>query len=179
MLKIRLTRIGKKKQPFYRIVVAEHTAPIQGKFVEMIGNYNPFSKKVVLDKNKAVDWMNKGAMPSNTVAKILQREGLKHKSIVIKTYKTKSKTEIEKEKQEKEAEKAKEQAEKEVKKAEFEKEVEEKKETEAQKAEETQKTEEKEEKLPKEENKSANISPKEENASNNPPAKTESVDAAK
>lgn len=127
MLRIRLTRTGKKKQPNYRIVVAEHTAPIQGKFIDIIGHYNPFTKKIVIDKEKTMDWMNKGAKPSNTIAKLLKKEGMEHKSIVIKIYKTKSKAELEKEKIEKEAEKAKEQAEKEAAKVEFEKKVEEEK----------------------------------------------------
>lgn len=124
MLKIRLTRIGKKKQPHYRLVVAEHTAPIQGKFVEIVGNYNPFTKKVVLEKEKITAWMDKGAKPSNIVAKILTKEGFKHKSIVIKKFKAKSKKELEAEAKLKEEEKAKEQAEKEAKKVEFEQKVE-------------------------------------------------------
>jgi len=127
MLKIRLTRTGKKKKPNYRIVVAEHTAPIQSNFVEIIGHYDPFTKKVVLDKEKAADWMNKGAKPSNTVAKIMTKEGLKHKQIVVKTFKAKSKNDLEQEKKEKEEEKTKEQAEKEAKKIEFEKETKEQK----------------------------------------------------
>jgi small subunit ribosomal protein S16 len=127
MLKIRLTRTGKKKKPTYRIVVAEHQNPIQGKFTEIVGHYDPFTKKVVLNKEKVLSWMNKGAKPSNTVAKLFKKEGIEHKSIVIKTFKSKSKKELEAEKKIKEEEKAKEQAEKEVKKAEFEKEVEEKK----------------------------------------------------
>jgi len=120
MLKIRLTRRGKKKQPSYRIVIAEHTAPIQGKFISIIGTFDPFTKKVVLDKKETEEWLKKGAKPSNTVAKILKKEGLTHKSIVIKTYKAKSKSQLEEEKKQKEEEKAKEMAEKEKAKAEFE-----------------------------------------------------------
>lgn len=171
MLKIRLTRTGKKKQPTYRIVVAEHQNPIQGKFTEIVGHYNPFTKKVVLDKEKIVSWMNKGAKPSNTVAKILQKEDIKHKSIVIKIFKTKSKKELEAEKKVKEEEKAKEQAEKEAKKAEFEKEVEEKKqEAEAEKEQEEEKEQsnsEASESKPEQE-KQADTSSNEESASNAP-----------
>jgi len=126
MLKIRLTRTGKKKQPSYRIVVAEHTAPIQGKFIAIVGNYNPFSKKVVLNKEEIEKWMNNGAKPSNTIAKILQKEGLKHPSIVIKKFAAKSKKQLEAEKKIAEEEKAKEAVEKEAKKAEFEQELAEK-----------------------------------------------------
>jgi len=122
MLRIRLTRTGKKKQPNYRIVVAEHSAPIQGKFIEIVGNYNPFTKKIILEKEEVISWLNKGAKPTNTVAKLLKREGLKHDLIVIKEFKAKSKAQIETEKKEKEAEKVKEQADKEAKKIEFEKE---------------------------------------------------------
>jgi small subunit ribosomal protein S16 len=138
MLKIRLTRTGKKKQPNYRIVVQEHTAPIQGKFVEILGNYNPFTKKITIDEKITTEWLKKGAKPSNTVAKLLIKSGLKHDSIVVKKFKAKSKTEVEKEKTEKEAEKKEATAEKEAKKVEFEKEVEEKKEAEQVKEENTE-----------------------------------------
>lgn len=112
MLKIRFTRTGKKKQPNYRIVVAEHSSPIQGKFIEIVGNYNPFTKKAVIEKDKIMEWMAKGAKPSNTVAKLLEKEGLKHPSIVIQKFRSKSKKELEAEKKEKEEQKAKEDAEK-------------------------------------------------------------------
>ncbi|OGD67874.1 30S ribosomal protein S16 [Candidatus Berkelbacteria bacterium RIFCSPHIGHO2_12_FULL_36_9] len=122
MLKIRLTRTGKKKQPNYRIVVAEHTAPIQGKFIEILGNYNPFTKKIVLDHKKTEDWLKNGAKPSNTAAKLLQKEGLKHSSIIIKKFKAKSKKQLEEEKKLDEEKKVQEAAEKESRKVEFEQE---------------------------------------------------------
>jgi len=108
MLRIRLRRGGKTHQPYYRIVIAQHSAPVKGKFIEVIGNYNPRSKELVLNKDKALNWMNKGAKPSNTVAKLFKKEGLKHKSIVIKMFKAKSKKELEAEKKEKEIQKTKE-----------------------------------------------------------------------
>ncbi len=120
MLKIRLRRGGKKHQPYYRIVIAEHTSPVKGKYRDLIGNYNPRTKKIVLNKEKALEWMNKGAKPSNTVAKLFKKEELQHKSIVIKMFKTKSKKQLEEEKKAKEAEKIKETAEKEKAKVEFE-----------------------------------------------------------
>lgn len=87
MLKVRLTRVGRKNQAMYRVVVAEHTAPIQGKFVEIVGHYNPAIKEVKLDKEKIKKWLDNGAKPSNTVAKLLEKEGMKHKAIVIKKFK--------------------------------------------------------------------------------------------
>lgn len=124
MLSIRLRRTGKKKQPSYRIVVVDNRAPIYGKYIEMIGHYNPFTKVVVLDNQKALDWLNKGAQPSNTTSKILEKQGLKHKSIIIKKYRAVSKKELEEQKAKDEAEKAKLQAEKEAAKAAFEQQVE-------------------------------------------------------
>ena len=83
MLKIRLSRTGKKHQPHYRLVVAEHTAPIQGRYVDLLGHYNPRSKDLVIKNEQIVEWLNKGAQPSNTVAKILKKAGIEHKSIKI------------------------------------------------------------------------------------------------
>lgn len=120
MLRIRLKRGGKRHQPYYRIVVAEHSAPVKGSYVYLLGNYDPRKKIVVLDKDETIKWLNNGAKPSNTVAKILKKEGIEHKSIVIKTFKSKSKQQIEAEKKEKEAQKTKEAAEKEKSKAELE-----------------------------------------------------------
>lgn len=91
MLRIRYTRVGKKDQPHYRVVVAEHSRPVQGKFVEILGHYNPFTKKAVLDKEKIELWLKKGAKPSNSVARLLKKEGFKHKSIVIVEFKKKPK----------------------------------------------------------------------------------------
>lgn len=120
MLKIRLRRIGKKHQPFYRIVICEHTTSVKGSYLVKLGHYNPKTKEIVLNKEETLNWMNKGAKPSNTVAKLLKKEGVQHKSIVIKTFKTKSKQQIEAEKKEKELEKAKEDGKKAEAKIEFE-----------------------------------------------------------
>lgn len=124
MLSIRLRRTGKKKQPSYRIVVADNRAPIYGNYVEMLGTYNPFTKTIVLNQEQALDWMNKGAQPTNTVSKIFEKQGLKHKSIVIKKFRAVSKKELEAQKAQEEAEKVKIQAEKEAAKAAFEQQVE-------------------------------------------------------
>jgi small subunit ribosomal protein S16 len=127
MLVIRLTRTGKKGQPNYRIVVTDQRKSVYSPYVANIGHYDPRTKKVVLDNTQAIDWLNKGAKPSNTVAKILEKEGLKHKSIVIKKFKAISKKELETQKAAEEAQKAKEQAEKEAAKEAFEAKVEEEK----------------------------------------------------
>lgn len=86
MLRIRLTRTGKRHQPHYRIVVAEHTAPIQGKFIDSLGHYNPRSKELVVKAEDTTMWLNKGAQPSNTVAKLLLKSGLTHKLLVVHTF---------------------------------------------------------------------------------------------
>ncbi len=78
-VKIRLTRIGSKKQPYYRIVVTDSRSPRDGKFIEKIGTYDPKTdpSTVVLDKERAVEWIKKGAKPSNTVEKIFKIVDLK------------------------------------------------------------------------------------------------------
>jgi small subunit ribosomal protein S16 len=78
-VKIRLTRIGSKKQPFYRIVVADSRAPRDGKFIEKIGTYDPRTdpSTIVLDVDRANEWIKKGAIPSNTVGKLIKIVGTK------------------------------------------------------------------------------------------------------
>jgi small subunit ribosomal protein S16 len=78
-VKIRLTRIGSKKQPFYRIVVADSRSPRDGKFIEKIGTYDPKTdpSTITVDKERAVDWIKKGAKPSNTVQKLFNIVDLK------------------------------------------------------------------------------------------------------
>lgn len=86
MLRIRLRRTGKKHQPYFRIVVAEHSTALTGKYAASVGHYNPRTKELTLDTAAAIEWMNKGAKPSNTVARLLKKEGVKHNSIVVHTY---------------------------------------------------------------------------------------------
>ena len=78
MLRIRLRRVGKKKQPMYRIVVADATAPRDGAFVESIGYYHPLDNPstIVLDAERARLWLGRGAQPSDRVAKLLAIEGV-------------------------------------------------------------------------------------------------------
>lgn len=75
-VKIRLKRIGAKKKPFYRIVVADARAPRDGRFVEEIGNYDPMTKKLVVDGDKAVDWIKNGAQPTETVRSLFKKNGV-------------------------------------------------------------------------------------------------------
>ena len=91
MLVIRLRRIGRKGDPHYRIVVAEHTAPVQGKFIAEVGHYHPKSKDLALDKDRFLAWLEQGAKPSNTVAKLAEKSGLAHEHIVVKEFHAKPK----------------------------------------------------------------------------------------
>ena len=80
-LKIRLSRGGAKKRPFYKIVVAEALSPRDGKFIERLGSYNPMvpkdhAERLVLDIERAKYWMSKGAQPTLRVAKMLSVDGL-------------------------------------------------------------------------------------------------------
>ena len=77
MLKIRLRRMGAKKAPFYRIVVADSRAPRDGAFVEEIGYYNPISEPVELkvDAERAREWLKNGAQPTDTVRALLKKSG--------------------------------------------------------------------------------------------------------
>lgn len=78
MLKIRLTRVGKKNSPSYRVVVADKRRAVKRKFIEIIGNYNPTltPKQLVIDKDRALFWMGNGAQPSDTVNNLMVRLGI-------------------------------------------------------------------------------------------------------
>jgi small subunit ribosomal protein S16 len=81
-LKIRLSRAGTKKRPYYHIVVAAATSPRDGKYVDVIGSFNPMlgktdEKRVVLDSAKAAEWLKKGAQPTDRVLRFLDKAGLK------------------------------------------------------------------------------------------------------
>ena len=77
-VKIRLRRMGSKKAPYYRIVVADSRAPRDGKFIEEIGYYNPVSepKQIKINDEKANKWLKVGAQPTDTVKKLLQSQGI-------------------------------------------------------------------------------------------------------
>ena len=75
MVKIRLQREGKKKAPFYHIVVADSKSPRDGKIIEQIGTYNPMTdpSTIVLDKEKTAQWIKNGAKPTDTVKELIEK----------------------------------------------------------------------------------------------------------
>ena len=77
MVKIRLRRMGKKKQPTYRIVVADDRSPRDGRFIENIGTYNPRTEPatVVIKEDRLTDWISKGAQPTDSIRKVLTASG--------------------------------------------------------------------------------------------------------
>ena len=77
-VKMRLKRMGAKKRPFYRIVVADSRFPRDGRFIEEVGYYNPIETPAVVKVNKevALKWLNNGATPTDTVRDILSKEGI-------------------------------------------------------------------------------------------------------
>jgi small subunit ribosomal protein S16 len=81
LLRIRLRRVGKRKSPAYRIVVADSRSPRDGAFVEIIGQYNPLTDPITLniDGEKALKWLRQGAQPSERVAKLMASQGLLEK----------------------------------------------------------------------------------------------------
>lgn len=78
MVKIRLRRTGKKKQPFYKVVVADSRASRTGKYIEAIGHYNPRANPMVIDfkEDRLFLWLKQGAQPTDTLRSLLQRKGL-------------------------------------------------------------------------------------------------------
>ena len=81
-VKIRFRRMGTKKKPFYRIVVADSRSPRDGRYIEQIGTYNPLTEpaELKLDEEKALEWLEKGAKPSDTVRNLFSKQG------IMKTY---------------------------------------------------------------------------------------------
>ena len=84
--KMRLQRFGKKRKPFYHIVIADGRAPRDGKFIEKIGTYNPVHNPAIieLDVDKAVQWLNNGAQPTDTVRAILSYKGVLYKHHLLR-----------------------------------------------------------------------------------------------
>jgi small subunit ribosomal protein S16 len=78
LLKIRLRRTGAKKQPSYRLVVAESTAPRDGTFLEILGHYNPLTNPatVQLKEERVKEWLQRGALPTERVERLLKKQGL-------------------------------------------------------------------------------------------------------
>ena len=77
-VKIRLRRMGAKKAPFYRVIVADERSPRDGKFIDEIGYYNPLTNpaEVKIDAEKAEKWLNNGAQPTETVKSLLKKNGI-------------------------------------------------------------------------------------------------------
>lgn len=77
-VKIRMRRMGSKRKPFYRIVVADSRMPRDGRFIEKVGYYNPLTNpdEVKLEEDKIFEWLEKGAQPSDTVRSLLSKAGL-------------------------------------------------------------------------------------------------------
>lgn len=77
-VRIRLSRQGKKKAPFYRLVVADSRSPRDGKFIELIGTYNPMTDPadVAINEDRALYWLGVGALPSDTARGLLKKEGI-------------------------------------------------------------------------------------------------------
>lgn len=78
MVRIRLRRVGAKKQPSYRVVVADSESPRDGRFIEKIGSFNPRTEPetVQIDRDRALYWLRQGAQPSDAVERLLRREGI-------------------------------------------------------------------------------------------------------
>jgi small subunit ribosomal protein S16 len=85
-VKIRLQRKGKKKKPFYHIVIADARSPRDGRFIEKIGTYNPLTQPatIELDNDKAYDWLQKGAQPTDTVRAMLRFKGVFYRKHVMR-----------------------------------------------------------------------------------------------
>ena len=85
-VKIRLQRKGRRKRPFYHIVIADARSPRDGRFIERIGSYNPMTKPatIELDREKAFDWLMKGAQPTDTVRAILRFKGVLYKKHLMR-----------------------------------------------------------------------------------------------
>ena len=86
MLKIRLRRIGARKKPSYRLVVADIRAPRDGAFIDILGHYNPLTdpETIVIKEEKALHWLKQGAKPTNTTARLLDKAGIMEKFKLVK-----------------------------------------------------------------------------------------------
>lgn len=82
MVRIRLLRTGKRKQPAYRVVVADQRSPRDGRFVEILGHYNPLTNpsQIDIDEGRALHWLAQGAQPSESATALLKRTGIWQKA---------------------------------------------------------------------------------------------------
>ena len=90
-VKMRLTRMGDKKSPFYRIVITDSRNARDGAYIDKVGHYNPTTQpaEIVIDKDKAKDWLSKGVQPTETVRSILIEKGVIDKPTKLSPAKTK------------------------------------------------------------------------------------------
>ncbi len=79
MVKIRLKRMGAKKRPFYRLVAADSRSPRDGRFIETLGTYNPLDGKVEIKEDLVLEWLSKGAIPTDTARSLLSKSGVMKK----------------------------------------------------------------------------------------------------
>jgi len=88
-VKLRLKRMGSKQKPFYRVVAADSRSPRDGRFIETVGTYNPIKNpaEVNIDEEKAIKWLNNGAIPTDTVKNLLSKQGImaKYAASKVKT----------------------------------------------------------------------------------------------
>ena len=86
MIKIRLRRVGSKKKPSYRLVVADVRAPRDGAFVDIVGHYNPLTdpETIVIQEEKVLHWLKQGAKPTDTTARLLGKAGILEKFKLVK-----------------------------------------------------------------------------------------------
>ena len=91
-VRMRLTRLGDKKSPFYRIVVVDSRKARDGEYIEKIGHYNPLTQpeEIVIDEAKAKDWLSKGVQPTDTVKTLLIRQGILEKPTKLSAPRTKA-----------------------------------------------------------------------------------------
>lgn len=91
-VKMRLTRLGDKKSPFYRIVVVDSRKARDGEYIEKVGHYNPTSQpaEIVIDEEKAKDWLSKGVQPTETVRNLLIAQGIIEKPAKLSAPRTKT-----------------------------------------------------------------------------------------
>ena len=91
MVKMRLTRMGDKKSPFYRIVITDSRNARDGAYIDKVGHYNPIAQpaEIVIDEAKAKDWLAKGVQPTETVKSILINQGIMPKPTKLSAPKTK------------------------------------------------------------------------------------------
>jgi small subunit ribosomal protein S16 len=87
VVRIRLLRTGKRKQPAYRVFVSDQRSPRDGRFVEVLGNYNPLTNpsEIKIDEERAMYWLSKGAQPSDSATALLKRTGIWQKHKATKT----------------------------------------------------------------------------------------------